>query len=483
MNNKNLRPVWLVIAAVLSLFIGGKWNLPLAAWIAPVFLIRFYRDSEKPGRSFLLMWLITAAATILGWHKATATAAIHPYAEPVFFLLMAPLGLLPYVIDRMAQRRIGAGAWLTLVYPVASTAMDYFSASGSPFGSFGAGAYSQRGAESVIQIAAVTGLWGITFAASWFASLVNHIWEEKPSRLSWTMAAVLALVLVLSLGRSLLPVPAEQTVSIAGFSLPNGKLTELLTQLNGGDEAGFRQEVDQLHAAQLEQIRGFADRGAQIVVLQEGAGLGMSDQVAGFMQAAAEIAKEKQIYIVLPTFDFGKTPAENKVHIIDPSGEVVLTHVKYGGSQFEGSLPGSRVLQSVDTPYGRMSAVICWDADFPDVMKQAGQQQVDLMFVPANDWRELKDIHAGMASFRAVENGMTIFRQAGQGVSSVFDAHGRELNHTDVFEGGTEQFTSVPVGSVKTLYPLIGDLFGTVMLLGLAALLIWLFVTRKRNAV
>jgi apolipoprotein N-acyltransferase len=134
--------------------------------------------------------------------------------------------------------------------------------------------------------------------------------------------------------------------------------------------------------------------------------------------------RKKYLHRAADVFDLGKQPAENKVHIIDPNGEIVLTHVKYGGNDFEGSLKGDGVLQTVDTPYGKLSAVICWDADFPTVIKQAGEQNVDLLFVPANDWREVKDIHAGMATFRAVENGMSIFRQTGEGVSVVVDAYG-----------------------------------------------------------
>lgn len=488
--NKNIRYLWFTIAAILSLFIGSKWNIPLAAWIAPVFFIRFFRSSEKAGRNFLLMWGASAAATIISWNKATATAAIHPYAEPVFFLLVAPIGLLPYVIDRMAHRRFGTAAWMTLVFPVAATAMDYFSASGSPFGSFGAGGYSQRGFEPVMQAAAVSGLWGITFLASWFASLANHVWENhfKFTRLSLSFTVLIALALGAGFARPMLSSGAEQTVQVAGFSLPAGQLSHMLDQLNSGDEAGFRSEADKIHEAQLEQIRIFVEHGAQIVVLQEGAGMGMSDQVEAFIAEASAIAKDSNVYIVLPTFDFGKTPAENKVHIIDPEGKIVLTHVKYGGSQFEGSLPGDRILQTVDTPYGKLSAVICWDADFPDVMRQAGQLGVDLMFVPSNDWFEVKDIHAGMASFRAVENGMAIFRQTGQGVSSVFDVYGHEVNRVDAFEKDTDGFTglqsvSVPLGSAVTLYPVIGDLFGDLMLLGLVVILAGLFITRKRTAV
>lgn len=482
------RYLYLALIFILSLLIGGKWNIPLAAWLLPVFVIRFFRESDKAGRNFLLLWLVSAAATIIGWNRATATAAIHPNAEPIFFILIAPIGLLPYVIDRLYARRFPSAAWVTLVYPIAATAMDFFSASGSPFGTFGAAAYTQRGFLPAMQIASVFGLWGITFVMSWFASLINHLWENgfKFTRFTLTSAGLLALILILSLGRILLPTQPKQTATVAGFSLPNGTLPGMLNQLNGGDEAGFRQAADELHAQQLEQIRKMADEGADIVSLQEGAGLGTSEQVTKFIADASAIAKEKNIYIVLPVFDIGATPPENKVHIIDPNGDVVLTHVKYGGNDFEGTLKGDGILQAIDTPYGKLSAVICWDADFPNVIKQAGEQNVDLLFVPSNDWLEVKDIHSGMAAFRAVENGMSIFRQTGQGVSSAVDVHGRELNRVDSFKENASGFAGIQVikmqlGSVNTLYPSVGDLFGNVMLIGLIGLLVGLWFTRNRR--
>ena len=484
MNSKNFRYLYLIIAALLGFFIGGKWNIPLAAWIVPIFVIRFFRDSDKAGRNFLLLWLVSAIPTIISWNGATFFANIHPAAEAAFFFLMTPLGLIPYVIDRIYYRRFGSSAWLTFVYPIAATAMDFFSSNGSPFGSFGAVAYSQRDFLAAMQIASVTGLWGITFMISWFASLTNHFWESgfKFTRLSLTFTGVLVLILGLGFGRILLPAQPKQIAQIAGFSLPNGKLMEVISQLNAGDETA----IDELHVEQLNQIRSMADEGANIVVLQEGAGMGTSNQVKNLIEEASTIAKEKNIYIVLPVFDLGKTPAENKVHIIDPNGNVVLTHIKYGGNMFEGTLKGNEVLQTVETPYGKLSAIICWDADFPNIVKQAGAQNVDLLFIPSQDWIGVRDIHAGMATFRSVENGMSIFRQTGQGVSVVVDTYGRVLNRADTYEESVNGFAGIqmvetPLGSVNTLYPSVGDAVGNVMLLGLVGLLIGLWVTRKRQ--
>ena len=90
-----------------------------------------------------------------------------------------------------------------------------------------------------------------------------------------------------------------------------------------------------------------------------------------------------------------------------------------------------------------------------------------------------------MATFRAVENGMSIFRQTGEGVSVVVDAYGREINRVDTFEENTNGFTGIqnvqtPIGSVNTLYPSVGDGVGNVTLLGFVGLLIGLWATRKR---
>jgi apolipoprotein N-acyltransferase len=490
MNHKHIRFLWLGIAAILLLFAGGRWNFTPASWLASLFLIRFYRESEKAGRNFLLMWIATALPLILSWSGATFMSMIHPAAEAVFFFLTAPLGLIPYAVDRMYYRRFGSPFWLTFIFPVATTAMDFFSSNGSPFGTFGAAAYSQRDFVAVMQIASVTGLWGITFLVGWFASLANYIWEKgfKLDRPALVSACILVLILALGFGRTLLSPPAEESAQIAGFSLPNGKLPELMAQLGSGDETGFRQAAGALHAQELDEIRALARQGAEMISLQEGAGMGYPDQVEKLLADAAALAKEEGIYIVLPTFTVGIEKPENIVRIIDPNGQIVLEHIKFGGTQFEGSLTGDGELQTVDTPYGKLSAVICWDADFPNVIKQAGQQNVDLLFVPSNDWQAVKDIHAGMAAFRSVENGMSIYRQSGSGVSSVIDPYGRTIERVDAYEEETTgNFSAVmiattPIGSIDTLYPRIGDVVGNVMLVLFAGLLLGFWLSRTRIA-
>ena len=74
--------------------------------------------------------------------------------------------------------------------------------------------------------------------------------------------------------------------------------------------------------------------------------------------------------------------------------------------------PGDGRVPAVATPAGRMAGAICYDADFPDFIRQAAQSDADLLIVPANDARSFATVHAQMAAFRAVETGVPLVRAA-----------------------------------------------------------------------
>ena len=118
-----------------------------------------------------------------------------------------------------------------------------------------------------------------------------------------------------------------------------------------------------------------------------------------------------------------------------------------------------------------MAAAICFDADFPEFIRQASQGAADLLIVPANDWGEIKNIHPQMAAFRAIENGVPLVRPAASGISTAFDAWGRVLGMTDYFSPGDRTLTvQVPAGRVSTLYARTGDLFAWLCVAGLIVL-------------
>ena len=85
---------------------------------------------------------------------------------------------------------------------------------------------------------------------------------------------------------------------------------------------------------------------------------------------------------------------------------------------------------------GRIARRSASTRTFPEFIRQAGQGHADLLIVPANEWKAIKEIHAQMAAFRAIENGVSLIRPAASGISSAFDPWGRVLGVADYFAPG-----------------------------------------------
>jgi apolipoprotein N-acyltransferase len=152
----------------------------------------------------------------------------------------------------------------------------------------------------------------------------------------------------------------------------------------------------------------------------------------------------------------------------------VLEHYKYGGSSLEGFLPGDGVLRTVETPYGTLSGIICWDTDFPTVVSQAGRNGTDILLSPSLDIRSIDPMHAQMAVFRAIENGVSVVRQSDNALSIVADPYGRTLAAVDHFTSNEwVMVAQVPTKGVFTLYSVIGDLFGWLAVVGFVVIVGW----------
>ena len=81
---------------------------------------------------------------------------------------------------------------------------------------------------------------------------------------------------------------------------------------------------------------------------------------------------------------------------------------------------GDGKLRALDTPFGRLSSIICFDGDFPQLLAQAGTLSADVVLDPSNDRRGIDPWHTQRASFRAIEQGFNLTRQTSGGLSAAF---------------------------------------------------------------
>ena len=481
---------WLLLSVAVGLFSTGRWTVAAAAWLAPLFLLRFTR-LQRPLPGYLLATLSGFLILITTWW------GLQPLPLPVFlgmFAVTAPIGALPYLFDRLLAPRLrtrhGQPAFVgALIFPAAVTAIEFVTMTGSPLGSFGATAYSQYGNLVLLQLLSIGGLWLVTFVIHWFAAVVNWAWSQDFAwpivRRGLTVYGVAMLaVAIFGIARLATAPTPTATTPIAGFTAAP-LIPEEIIPLYESDLTAFRQETQAIHAAYLAQSEAQARAGARILLWPEGAGIGVAEDVAALVAAGQALAQRAGVYLALPTFTFfpGETRVpENRLLLVAPDGAIVLNHIKYGGNEIEGTLRGDGVLQTATTPYGVISGVICWDTDFPAVMQQLGRAGVDILLSPAHDWEEISPLHGQMSAFRAIENGVTVIRQAEQGWSVVTDPFGRTLASMDHFTSETRLLTAtVPTTGVWTLYPLIGDAFGWLALVSFLALALWALVAGRRR--
>jgi apolipoprotein N-acyltransferase len=249
-----------------------------------------------------------------------------------------------------------------------------------------------------------------------------------------------------------------------------------LFQTLGTDWQAFRRLAAARYDLYFDGTSREAQAGAKIVLWPEMAVQVAAEDEPALLARAQEVAREEGIYLAMPlmTVFEENRPSQNKLLVFDPAGEIVLEHYKYGGSMIEGFQPGDGVLHTVETPYGTLSGLICWDTDIPGTVRQAGSNGTDILLSPSLEYRAVDPIHAQMAVFRAIENGVSIVRQADNGLSIVTDPYGRTLAAMDHFTASEwVMVAQVPTHGVFTVYSIIGDVFAWLCVLGFLAMVVW----------
>ena len=441
-------------------FLGWGWNSVFAAWFVPVFLIRFFRSQKRwfaPLIAVPLMMAIFYQGMSGSWELTVGFLLSVSFARTLPFLAAL-------YMDRFFSRRVD-GVLATLVYPSTYVLADYVFSFG-PVGSiFSAGA-TQYSFSPFVQLTAVTGLWGLSFVTGWFGATVNALLEngfdakrvKRPIVIFAAVAGGLIAMGSLRLAVFRTDVPTVRIGSIA-VPHPNNYWDEIdvNTPRNGAVRyaAEFADIENQLFLASERAVAS----GAKIVMWSEGNAVMYEDHESRFMERANRFAQENGVYLApgMLVLHYGTDYAQNKVPLIGPDGEIVFSYEKTK-TPFPTESDG--VLPVADTPYGRLSAAVCFDMDFPTFANQLGSQDVDIMLVPSFDTKAIAPFHTETALFRAVENGFSLVRQVNKGASMAVDAHGNVLAYQDFF--GVDDATmisDVPVRGVTTLYGIAGDWF------------------------
>jgi apolipoprotein N-acyltransferase len=395
-------------AAVLLPFANGAHSLTLAAFLAPLLLLRFTR-TQRPAVGFLATIAVQSMAFAIQFQgMIPVPGALHT------MIVMTYAGALtaPYLIDRwMAPRLQG---WLvTLVFPSAWAATDYLF-SFIPYGSWGSPAYALYGTLPLLQLLAVTGLWGVTFLIGWVAAAGNLVWElgtqpVRALRAAFTTVGILAGLAFLGDARLTFCRPDVPTTRIASLSRIDLTLhadpqvvARFYAQrpLTAEQITAIRSRAAAIDDDLLARAEQEARAGARIVFWGEANAPVLKEDEGDLIRRAIKMAARSGIYLGMALAVWhmeANPPLENKFMLITPDGQVAWEYFKahpLPGTEATISITRGGRLQVLDTPFGRLTSVICFDADFPRLLAQAGRLRADIVLDPSNDWAILRSLRS-----------------------------------------------------------------------------------------
>ncbi len=485
--NKIWPYTWLVVGVALMYYSNWTWAFPAATWLFSIFLLRFIRTQKK--RTGLPV--LCSASIIVGvasmW-KLLAIEAISPSFRVLSGLAVGVVFFLPFLADRLIASQL-PGIVATLVFPCSWTALEYLKSLGG--GSWGALAYTQYGNLPLMQLASITGIWGVSFLITWFASITNFALEQQFAWVKYKKIAILYgliifFVFLYGYGRPSIADKPTDTICIASVTNPRDFVTRFYkpdwTDRNSAYQY-MQEDLDYFFNETINSVKA----GAEIVFWQEYAVSVMEENEQEFIQRAEKIAREEQIYLALAIglfpLNYPKQPWQNKLIWINPNGKVIAEYLKLKPAPpLEPIIPGKGGISILDTAYGRIASVICADLDYPSLIHQAGTHNTDLLLIPAQDWAAVDPLHTYMAVFRAIENGTSMIKGTGGGLSIAVDPYGRTINTFDYFSSTQKQMIScLSIKGVVTMYSQISDAFAWLCIGGFFIMSGWGYVVGRRQ--
>ncbi|MBN1799732.1 MAG: carbon-nitrogen hydrolase family protein [Spirochaetales bacterium] len=506
--------IYLAITLVAFSFSLFKFDNPvwIAAWIAPVFLIRFMRNSKwifAVITGFVTLQLSIFIGLMPFMSMVDETAIEMDFLTVLIMqiqsglLLLAPLYLVPFILDKALYKKLPKFL-ATLIFPSAVVAVEMISSfwfgTGSTFGD------TQFTLPPLVMFVSIFGVFGLSFLVAWSASMINFLWQEKWNikNLGYSglvFISIITAILIYSGTVIAFPQKADKNVPIAGITLDNnfykimaesGLSFNEIVDLDS-DEYTLRMSSPQSYLHEMREKTLEAVRaGAKIIVWQEYALTLESSAADAYLLEMKNIADEHEIYLlvsyarILNKKERKKQAEKNMSVLFTPDGKKAWEYAKaFPGPGFEDVIveAGPRNIPYIDTPYGRIGQVICVDMCLPHYLRQAAVKNIDLLFVPSFDAPMFTPLITYTSAYRALENGFTMVRIAGfTGDSAVIDPYYRYWAGQNFIEHGSRNFyTNVPVVSHDSFYAAIGFIFPYIIVLLLLSLIVLAIIRTEKK--
>lgn len=485
-----------VLSGALMLLALPKFDLEILAWICFVPWLRAL-EGKSPRDAFLLSY-VTGLVIFSGMTYWIWT--VHTF-RVIDFILLA--GYFPHYASLwglgVAWVRQRTGLAPILIAPSLWIALEYlrshFFFLSAPWMLLGHSQYLQ---PSLIQLASVTGVYGLSFLIVFVNAALAEALQYGRQRLFVGTSLILSprsVLAGLGLAGSLVLASHLYGLSVLERGESSDRVTVALLQGNIARniqwDAAHRQLILDQHARLTRQAAAYQPH---LIVWPESAVPGDVQHEPALRDFVGRLAAETRTYLLVGSSEKGKFVDKqlagnwfNSMFLFSPSGELVGQYRKielvpfgeyapleqyFRWPQFIVATVG-RTLPGTDyTIFSadgfRFGTVICWENIFPDLFRGFVGRGARLMISSTNEsW--FGDTAApyqllAMTVFRAAENRVAIARAANTGITAIIDPFGRIIERLRS-SGGDELFVqgmlvrTVPLAGAGTFYTRYGDLF------------------------
>jgi apolipoprotein N-acyltransferase len=392
------------------------------------------------------------------------------FADFVPVALMFALGVL--LVRALARRGALWSAWLAL--PACWVTFEYVRNLLWPHGSAGSLAYSQLNFLPFLQLASLTGPWGMTFVLLLFPAglaLGIHLWGTQRGQAVRTLGATVAVVAV---------VLVFGAVRLGGRQPGPAVRVGIVASDRGHGVVDPGAPAERLFAQYAEEARGLIAEGAQVVVMPEDLAVIVDPNIAAADGILQKVADESGGMLVIGVNHVSGAVRHNEARIYAPGVAVRSYDKEHLLPPFENIFTPGTSRTFFAEPGGTWGVAICKDFDFTEPARAYGRAGVGLMLAPAWDFHVDAFWHGHIAVMRAVEDGFSLVRSARGGFLTAANDRGRIVAETasDSAPFAT-LLATVPAGHEGTLFQLWGDWFGWVAVGLLVLVLIRLMAGRR----
>jgi apolipoprotein N-acyltransferase len=502
-------PILAFLSGLLLFLSFPKYGNGMVAWVSLIPLF-FTLQQSGPSEGFKFGFLagLVAHVGILYW---IANVVVQYGYLPLYIGIAAMLLLAAYLSFYTALFSMGVvflrqrGIPLILSAPLLWTILEYVRSqllTGFPWESLG---YSQYLFGRAIQVADVTGIYGISFAIVMTNAALYGLLALRGRRRFLLIETAMTFLVIMAM----LAYGSFRIAYIEKLSSKAKYIDVVLVQGNIDQNIKWNplyQEKTIDIYRYLSLSSGISSAG--LIVWPETAAPFYFQRPGAFQTQVMEVAKTTRSILLFgsPSYEEeeGKLFYSNSAYLLNPDGSVSGRYdkvhlVPYGEYvplrsifPFIGKLvagvgdfrPGTE-FKPLPSNHTRLGILICYEGIFPEASREYKQGGAQLLVNITNDaWfgdSSAPYQHLSMTVFRAIENRLSLLRAANTGISAIIDPTGRILFQTRIFERTTLKGRAIMVDE-KTFYAAYGDMFVYLCVVALFIMSIFTMQRRRKHA-